>query len=331
MSVVCRLQYCSDMGGPMISYSVRLLSRVAVPLLAMAGLLSACFQSSDSAPVYLQQMTGIGGVQQAALVPAGNYSFTTIRTRQQGPNSGILCVAPSPDWATAITTAQSLQGSVSTPVGTTVTASASNSLAETITAMVGRTAGVVALRDGLYNACQAYANGVIGKDAYALILSQYGNLLVALAGSGGGATTAAGPSAGISAQQLQLQMVQAMLVACISNNDRTIDNEEGNALLRAPGSAYCTNLVNSIVTAVPKLLTSVAPTAGAQAQGAKPEGSGGSKASGDKLVTEVQTFLKSKDCDGCQALEVDGIDGPKTQAAIAAYEKKSGTKLIPEK
>jgi hypothetical protein len=56
---------------------------------------------------------------------------------------------------------------------------------EAISAMAGRTAGVVALRDGLYSACQAYANRVIGKDAYALILSQYGNLLVLLAGTTG--------------------------------------------------------------------------------------------------------------------------------------------------
>ncbi len=54
---------------------------------------------------------------------------------------------------------------------------------EQITALEGRNAGVLALRDGLYTACQAYVNGVIGHDAYALILSQYGNLLVALAGA----------------------------------------------------------------------------------------------------------------------------------------------------
>lgn len=311
----------------MISYSVHLISRVVLPLLAMVGLLSACLQSSDSAPVYMPQMVRAGGVQQAALIPAGNYSFTTIRNRQDGEN-GILCVAPSPDWATAITTAQSLQGNVSTPVGTTVSGTITNSLAETITAMVGRTAGVVALRDGLYNACQAYANGVIGKDAYALILSQYGNLLVALAGSGGGTTAAAGQSGSVPAQQLQLQMVQAMLVACISSSDRSISSD-GNPLLR--DSAHCSALVNSLVNAVPKLLTPVPAAGGGQAGGAKAEGSGGSKASGDKLVMEAQTFLKGKDCDGCQALEADGIYGPKTQAAIAAYEKKSGTKLIPEK
>ena len=36
-------------------------------------------------------------------------------------------------------------------------------------------AGVVALRDGLYAACQAYANGVLGQDAYSLILEPVRN------------------------------------------------------------------------------------------------------------------------------------------------------------
>ena len=58
----------------------------------------------------------------------------------------------------------------------------------------GRTAGVVALRDGLYAACQAYANGVLGQDAYSVILSQYGTLLVRLV-SASSASDPGGPPA----------------------------------------------------------------------------------------------------------------------------------------
>jgi hypothetical protein len=102
----------------------------------------------------------------------------------------------------------------------------------------------VALRDGLYSACQAYANGIIGKAAYALIISQYGDLLTNLAGSGAGGgssgpavgTPAGGtpaastpaastPSAGNSqVQVLQQQMLQAMMVSCITNSDPTQDH-----------------------------------------------------------------------------------------------------------
>jgi hypothetical protein len=84
---------------------------------------------------------------------------------------------------------------------------------ETATQLAGRTAGVLALRDGLYAACQSYVNGVLGHDAYAMILSQYGNLLVALAGTGtGGNPTPYTP---------QEAAITAMLVACISEHDPT--------------------------------------------------------------------------------------------------------------
>jgi hypothetical protein len=151
--------------------------------------------------------------------------------------------------------------------------------------MVGRTAGVVALRDGLYTACQAYANDVIGKDAYSLILSQYGNLLVALAGGGGGATAAAAdaskaaapaaatPSGGagsgsgaatpakastssaapaedVQVALMQQQALQAMLVACISETDPTVERGDGNQLLKT----HCPDFLKAFGGAIPALL-----------------------------------------------------------------------------
>jgi|FEC22Drversion2_1045045.scaffolds.fasta_scaffold01007_8 hypothetical protein len=129
-----------------------------------------------------------GAVDRAVLLPGGDYSLTTLRQRpESGQIPKVLCQAPSPDWATAIAMQQQLSASGNFFHGSSGQFAGSNSYSETIAAMAGRTAGVVALRDGLYSACQAYANGVIGKDAYALILSQYGYLLVALAGNSGGA------------------------------------------------------------------------------------------------------------------------------------------------
>jgi hypothetical protein len=148
--------------------------------------------------------------------------------------------------------------------------------------MLGRTAGVVAL--GLYSACQAYANQLIGKDAYALILSQYGNLLVALAAGGGGAAASAGstpsttppgvavavsagappsasnPSGGSQGNgptqannpqvsQMQQQAIQAMLVACISYNDSSIAHAD-NTLL----DQHCGIFMNKLSDALPELL-----------------------------------------------------------------------------
>src|SRR5665213_871414 len=179
----------------------RLRWRTAMPLFTIAVLLSACNSSPDSTPKNLPDLAGAGGVEKAILIPGGNYSLVTLRSRP-APNSNasqqIVCHAPSPDWASAITTAQSFKSSVGLPSGTSISAEAANSLAETITAMVGRTSGVVALRDGLYKACQASANGVIGKDAYALILSQYGNLLVALVGASTGGSSSSSDKSGSS-------------------------------------------------------------------------------------------------------------------------------------
>jgi hypothetical protein len=103
------------------------------------------------------------------------------------PGDGTLptvCTEPSPDVAIAFARSAAVSGSFSEPQGPTASASGSFSTSETITPLAGRTAGVLALRDGLFAACQSYVNGVIGHDAYALILSQYGNLLVALNGTG---------------------------------------------------------------------------------------------------------------------------------------------------
>lgn len=256
-----------------------------------------------------------GAVQRAILVPGGNYALVTMRNRPDlaTPLAArqILCTAPSPDWATALAMAQQIQGSGGVTGGATGSLSASNSLTETVTALAGRTAGVVALRDGLYRACEAYANGVIGKDAYALILSQYGNLLVALAGSGGGAAASSGaasapqtpsgtasgttsgtpngtPSGGAAtvatgtatnpasatsskektteapagdstATQMQWQLLQGLMVACISESDPTVtpaDSATKNALL----SSTCPSLMNNIVAASAKLLAPAATT-----------------------------------------------------------------------
>src|SRR5258708_4254681 len=109
-----------------------------------------------------------------------------------------MCTEPAPDVAVAFGT--SLAGAAN------ITGKGSGGFgantSEAALALAGRTAGVLALRDGLYATCQAYTNGVLGQSAYALGLSQYGNLLVALtahdAGATGGTTVnAAAPAVNI--------------------------------------------------------------------------------------------------------------------------------------
>ena len=124
-----------------------------------------------------------------------------------------ICSEPSPDVAIAFGRTIAAQGNIQEPGGPSGGGNVNIQTTETATQLAGRTAGVLALRDGLYAACQSYVNGVLGHDGYALILSQYGNLLVAVAGQ-----QTSGAPAVYSAQE---SMVVGMLVTCLSEYDPT--------------------------------------------------------------------------------------------------------------
>ena len=230
--------------------------------------------------------------QSAVLLPGADYHLVTVRARS---DQNVLCSEPSPDWAKAVGNALSAAASGSVAGGPSASLSGNVSTTESITAMLGRTAGVVALRDGLYSACQAYANHVIGKDAYSLILSQYGNLLVALTSGGGAAPEASkspsqasakpaasaaaastgsdsasssptsAPSSGNAAPglyqiaQMQQQAIQAILVACIGEFDPTIShNEVGFGPERNPLlQIHCDDFMKALAGALPALLRPV--------------------------------------------------------------------------
>jgi hypothetical protein len=295
----------------------------------------------------------------------------TVRKRPDTAPDGdreILCVAPSPDWATALAMAQQLSGSGSVTGGPSASLTASNSLTETISALAGRTAGVVALRDGLYRACEAYANGVIGKDGYALILSQYGDLLTALAGTstgggggGGGSSTpsssstpsgvavsvstgatprtapkaSSSDSSSASSQtgsaaptQLQLGILQAMVVACISENDPTVPRGRdsaghplANQLLTAD---KCGNLLAVIAAAAPDLLKPVTANTsnGTGKSQAPPPMNTKASCVSDPAVKAFQDALN----DAGERLMPDGCMGPLTKAAAARHKEIAAPK-----
>jgi hypothetical protein len=99
----------------------------------------------------------------------------------------VICTEPSPDIAKALSTLSTGQGgfNLSLPIaGAVVNAAASGAAsrgtAEQLAQLTERVPPIQALRDGLYRACEAYANQAIGRNAYALILSRYGELLTTL-------------------------------------------------------------------------------------------------------------------------------------------------------
>jgi hypothetical protein len=117
----------------------------------------------------------------------------TQRERNNSPNP-IVCTEPSPDVAKALSAAASAQGGNGGTTGSIAGASA-----EAVLALAGRSTALLGLRDGLYRACEAYANGAIGADAYALVLSRYGQLMTTLF-LGQDVTGSAGTEAGGSVQ-----------------------------------------------------------------------------------------------------------------------------------
>ncbi|NTI52818.1 hypothetical protein G6L94_31325 [Agrobacterium rhizogenes] len=211
----------------------------------VALLLSSCNAASN-------RVSSLQFGDAKVLTTTGNLRLVTSRARYQ-PNGVVLntvCTEPSPDYAIAFGSNAALAGNATLPNGSKGDLTANYSSSEQATALAGRTAGVLALRDGLYAACQSYANGVIGHDAYAMILSQYGDLLVSLAGSSnagaaataettGTATTDTGKvtagttqpvqklttstkvTGSASVDPMKKTTLAALLVACISEHDPT--------------------------------------------------------------------------------------------------------------
>ncbi|RWX79111.1 hypothetical protein EPK99_11130 [Neorhizobium lilium] len=159
--------------------------------------------------------------QSVGIVSGANLRLVTERSRGVGYPK-VVCTEPSPDYAAAFNNTRKVTVVAPSDAGERKFEGDLSS-AETLTAGAGREAAVLALRDGLYTACQSYANGVIGQDAYAIILSQYGNLLVALVGKSGAADkTPAKPGEGAFA---------ALVVACISSHDQSRSRYGQNAML----------------------------------------------------------------------------------------------------
>lgn len=225
------------------------------------------------------------------LATTGNLRLITERTRPELGGQQIFCTEPSPDYAIAFGSKAIVSGTGSGN-GISVGANGDFESTEQVTAMDGRSAAVLALRDGLYAACQNYANGIIGHDAYALILSQYGDILtkivapVAPAASQTTTTTkkaaaadkadqaalvmdavvAARPHAVVQRSVTQTQSaptardraLEAMLVVCLSEFDETRSRGALSNSLQTNGlldGAFCRSVLRAatgVAGVVPK-------------------------------------------------------------------------------
>ena len=128
----------------------------------------------------------------ANLASGANVRYVNDRLRDMPGREAPLatmCTEPAPDVAIAFGTSLGASASISGQGSGGFGANTQEAALQ----LAGRTAGVLALRDGLYATCQAYANGALGQSAYALGLSQYGNLLVALTAHDPGAAGGTSP------------------------------------------------------------------------------------------------------------------------------------------
>jgi len=138
----------------------------------------------------------------------------------------ITCAEPSPDVATAVSTALNVSGSggVTLPNGVTpeVAAAVSRAHAEAVVQLGERLATVQLLRDGLHSACEAYANGAITDTTYAVMLSRFDKTMVtmlvseiaggafgrSLAGAGAGGTGQSDAAADLTSKVAKTQELE---------------------------------------------------------------------------------------------------------------------------
>jgi hypothetical protein len=146
------------------------------------ALLSAC-QRSDT-PIIFETFDAD---RQSVSADAKQRMVFSVKRGEPGSQRQLLCAEPSPDTvsATAVQTAAALAAKLpGTAAGVQVSTEAQlayqRSIAESVAYIGVRNSTIQLLRDGLYRACEAYMNGAIGDFGYALVLANYGRLMVAL-------------------------------------------------------------------------------------------------------------------------------------------------------
>ncbi len=94
--------------------------------------------------------------------------------------SRIICAEPSPDVAQTVSDVISAALEVQIKGQGGGAASFGRSTADAVVQLGERLATIQLLRDGLYRACEAYANGAVSSTTYSMIVSRYDDTMVTL-------------------------------------------------------------------------------------------------------------------------------------------------------
>lgn len=105
-------------------------------------------------------------------------AIVSVERRDDGGSSAtrVFCAEPAPDALVSL----AASGGLDLDVAGKGKVGSRGSLTESALLMARRTQTIQLLRDGLYRACEAYANGAISRDEYARILSRIDDLAVTL-------------------------------------------------------------------------------------------------------------------------------------------------------
>ena len=156
--------------------------------LAIAALLIAGCQDSSTVIESKNLKSGEAMMTSANVRTINRYKV--VRSESSGliDPQYVTCAEPSPDVANAMATAFGAGGSLGisglpSGVDPKVAAAISASRAESMAQLGERLATIQLLRDGLYRACEAYANGAISSTTYAVMVSRYDDTMVTMLAS----------------------------------------------------------------------------------------------------------------------------------------------------
>jgi hypothetical protein len=219
----------------------------------------------------------------------------------------IRCAEPSPDVAKAVS--NSFGGSLSAmvsglPAGVTpqVAGAISRSHAEAMAQLTERLATMQLLRDGLYRACEAYANGAISDTTYAVMLSRYDKTMVTMllgelaAGAFGRSLSGAGTA------------TESRAAASLEFADKQMRSREAERVLKTTQDRH-TSDERALRRAEQEALTSPDDASRGQRVKDLKQTSDQSQKDVEKAERDLHDALKAETASAAKALEVNTVGG----------------------
>ena len=181
----------------------------------VAGLLTIALASCDATHMKSRELSDtevIGNTADLRMIFRDPVNYD--RTDGHIVPTRILCAEPSPDVAKVMEAALSGNIGASIPGQGAGSAAASIATAEALAQLGERLATIQLLRDGLYRACEAYANGALTETGYIVMLSRFDDSMVTMmlgelaAGAFGRSLAALGGTADADAEGTAVSLLQ---------------------------------------------------------------------------------------------------------------------------